>query len=134
MSSLEATEAASAAVAKTPNRVPLRKLEDIIAAECYFTLGEAQEALAAWKPKLHWQGRSVQMPTSHGAHFFTICAITTKSGFTVIGTTAPADPANFDAALGRTLAREHAVRQLWPLEGYLLRSKLAALQGSEGTL
>jgi N4 Gp49/Sf6 Gp66 family protein len=43
----------------------------------------------------------------------------------VIGKSAPADPKNFDRELGREFAKENAIRQLWELEAYLLREKLA---------
>lgn len=50
----------------------------------------------------------------------TICMITMNNGFRVIGHTTPADPGNYDAAVGRRYAYENAFRQLWQLEGYLL--------------
>jgi hypothetical protein len=56
----------------------------------------------------------------------TICLVVTRSGFTIVGKSAPASPDNFDADLGRKLAYEDAVRQLWPLMGYALREKLSA--------
>lgn len=34
-------------------------------------------------------------------------------------------PANFNAEIGRQIARENAVDKVWPLMGYELRSKLA---------
>lgn len=39
-------------------------------------------------------------------------------GFTVLGRGACIDPANFDLEIGRKVAREDAVNQLWKLEGY----------------
>ena len=51
---------------------------------------------------------------------------TVKNGFKVVGKSAPASPENFDPEKGRELAYEDAFRQLWPLEGYLLRERLAA--------
>ncbi len=53
----------------------------------------------------------------------TVCALTLKNGFHVVG--AAASPANFDAELGRKIARDNARNKIWALEGYLLRSKLA---------
>ena len=55
----------------------------------------------------------------------TVCCLTLKNGFMVIGDSAPASPANFDAALGKRIAREHARDKIWALEGYVLRSQLA---------
>ncbi len=56
----------------------------------------------------------------------TVCALTLKNGFNVVGESAPASPENFDAELGRKIARDNARNKIWALEGYLLRSKLAA--------
>ena len=56
----------------------------------------------------------------------TFCVLVLKNGFTVTGESACASPENFDAELGRKIARENAVNKIWALEGYLLRSKLAA--------
>ena len=56
---------------------------------------------------------------------FTVCLLTLSNGFNVIGESACADPANFDAGLGRRIARENAVRKIWPLEGYLLRQTIS---------
>ena len=55
----------------------------------------------------------------------TICVLTLKNGFHVVGESAAASLENFDADIGQRLARENARRKIWPLEGYLLRSKLA---------
>lgn len=55
-----------------------------------------------------------------------ICILVMENGFTIIGKAAPASPANFDRELGKKLAYEDAIRQLWPMEGYLLRSQLAS--------
>lgn len=110
MESVQATEAASAAVAKSPNtRVKLADIEAAIAAEYTFNLGDALRAL------------DVPLPASGSSNVFTVCVLTMKNGFVVIGKAAPADPANFNAELGRKFAREDAIRQLWPLMGYSLR-------------
>tara|TARA_R110000764_G_scaffold40882_7_gene91488 strand:- start:3582 stop:3878 length:297 start_codon:yes stop_codon:yes gene_type:complete len=56
---------------------------------------------------------------------FTACLLTLKNGYTVIGESACASPKNFNAELGRKIARGNAVNKIWALEGYLLREKLA---------
>jgi len=56
----------------------------------------------------------------------TVCALTLRNGFHVIGESAAASPENFDAEIGRKIARDNARQKIWALEGYLLRSKLAA--------
>ncbi len=56
---------------------------------------------------------------------FTACLLSLRNGYTVIGESACASPQNFDAALGRKIARDNAFNKIWALEGYLLRQKLS---------
>ena len=56
----------------------------------------------------------------------TVCCLTLRNGFTVTGESACASPENFDAEIGRKIARENARNKIWMLEGYLLKEKLAA--------
>lgn len=53
----------------------------------------------------------------------TVCQITLENGYTLIGTSACVDPANFNQALGEKYAYEKAFNQLWDLEGYLLKQR-----------
>lgn len=108
---LKATDDYSATKATHP-RVSLDDMKSKIAAEAYFTAGEAGEALG--------------IPTHSAAKLLTLCIVTMQNGFTLVGKSAPASPENFDAEKGRRFAYEDAIKQLWPLEGYALREKLAA--------
>ena len=54
----------------------------------------------------------------------TVCLLILKNGFCVIGESAAVSPENFDAEIGRKVARQHARDQMWKLEGYLLRDRL----------
>jgi len=56
----------------------------------------------------------------------TFCVLVLRNGFTVTGESACASPENFDAELGRKIARANAVNKIWPLMGYALKEKLAA--------
>lgn len=109
-SSLQVTDEAAAAVAVAP-RVTLQSIEDKIAAEYSFTADKAIEPDA---------------PVMDELKILTVSILVMKNGFTVIGKSAPASPENFNAELGAKFAREDAIRQLWPHEGYALREKLAA--------
>ena len=100
MDALQKSDAQAAAVQKTPHRVTLDSLKALIATE--------------------------QFVHPDAAPHVTVCIVTLANGFTVIGHSAPADPANFNADLGREFARNEAIRQMWPLEGYKLRCELAA--------
>ena len=54
----------------------------------------------------------------------TVCCLTLKNGFTVTGESACVSPENFDAELGRKIARNNARDKIWALEGYLLKQKM----------
>ncbi|MBS0402858.1 MAG: hypothetical protein JSS18_10305 [Proteobacteria bacterium] len=56
----------------------------------------------------------------------TFCVLVLRNGFTVTGESACASPENFDAEIGRRIARENAINKVWPLLGFRLRDKLAA--------
>ncbi len=108
--SLESTEAEAAAVAKAP-RVYLADMEAKIAGIYEFTGDRAVGLDVLQHPALS---------------VLSICILVMQNGFTIIGKAAPASAANFNADLGKKLAYEDAIRQLWPLEGYALRDRLAA--------
>lgn len=55
----------------------------------------------------------------------TFCVLVLRNGFTVTGESACASPDNFDAEIGRKIARQNAAQKIWPLMGYALKSKLA---------
>ena len=55
----------------------------------------------------------------------TVCALTLKNGYQVVGESACASPENFNENLGRKIARDNARNKIWALEGYRLRSDLA---------
>lgn len=110
---LTATEAYSASRATAP-RVSLDDMQSKIERELYFNAAEAEAAIYGTA-----QGRN---PLAS----LTICILVMQNGFTVIGKSAPASPENFDEEKGKRFAYEDAIKQLWPLEGYALREKLAA--------
>lgn len=111
MSSLETSDTEAAAVATAP-RVTLAELEGKIVAK-HFLLGSdfvPGEELSEKESSLN---------------VLTICVCVTAYGFNVVGKSAPASPENFDADLGKKLAYEDCVRQLWQLKGYALRERLS---------
>lgn len=58
----------------------------------------------------------------------TVCCLTLQNGFTVTGESACASPENFNAEIGRKIARSNARDKIWALEGYLLKQKLFSKQ------
>ena len=59
-----------------------------------------------------------------GKTCLTVCCLTLQNGFTVTGESACASPENFNAEIGRKIARENARNKIWMREGYLLKQKL----------
>ena len=55
----------------------------------------------------------------------TFCVLVLRNGFTVTGESACASPENFDAEIGRKIARQNAVAKVWPLLGFRLRDQLS---------
>ncbi|MGI9303742.1 MAG: Gp49 family protein [Gammaproteobacteria bacterium] len=53
----------------------------------------------------------------------TICIATCRNGYLIVGKAACVNPDNYDPDLGERLAFDDCVRQVWPLEGYLLKQR-----------
>ncbi|MCP1270549.1 Gp49 family protein [Acetobacter cerevisiae] len=58
----------------------------------------------------------------------TVCVLHLVNGFTVTGESACASPENFDAGIGRKIARDNAREKIWQFEGYLLKQHLLEAQ------
>ena len=56
----------------------------------------------------------------------TFCVLVLRNGFTVTGESACVSPENFDAEIGKKIARDNAVQKIWMLEGYALKDRLHA--------
>lgn len=50
----------------------------------------------------------------------TLCLLTLDNGYEVVGFSACVDERNYDEQIGRKVAYEDAITQLWPLFGFLL--------------
>lgn len=98
----------------TAPRVTPADIEANIAGEYYFT---AKDGIA---------GRFGGLPDPYhdSLGLLTFCVLVLRNGFTVTGESACASPENFDAELGRKIARQNAVQKMWPLLGFSLRQKL----------
>ena len=103
-------------------RVTPADIEANIASEHYFTAADG----------VYQCLEDAGTPDNSEAWFFpsslrllTFCVLVLRNGFTVTGESACASPENFNAEIGRKIARENAVQKIWPLMGYELRSKLA---------
>lgn len=102
---------------KSSARVSLAQIEQTIASEHYFTALDGavgEEIMRGLKPDYHPMDLA----------YLTLCVLRLKNGFTVLGKSACADPKSFDKELGRKIAREDAINQMWPLLGYELKSRI----------
>ncbi|MBV6436755.1 MAG: hypothetical protein AELANPGJ_02023 [Anaerolineae bacterium] len=61
-------------------------------------------------------------------HLLTFCVLVLRNGFTVTGESACASPENFDAEIGRKIARRNAEEKIWPLLGFRLRDQLCEVR------
>lgn len=93
----------------TAPRVTPASIEESISAEYYFTADQA----------------TAGSPQMVGLNLLTFCILVLKNGFMVTGESACASPENFDAEIGRKIARQNAFAKIWPLEGYVLRNTLS---------
>lgn len=64
-------------------------------------------------------------PASAPLGLLTFCVLVLANGWTVTGESAVVYAENFDADVGRTVAKAKAVEKVWPLLGFLLRDKLS---------
>jgi hypothetical protein len=102
----------------TAPRITPADIEANIASEHYFT---AEDGV----------GRANRGQTSEGGKnpvalsLLTFCVLVLRNGFTVTGESACASPENFDAEIGRKIARGNAVDKVWPLMGYTLKDRLS---------
>jgi hypothetical protein len=107
----------------TAPRVTPKDLADNIASEHYFTAHHG--VYGACADAARDDNRSTfgfSSPPELG--LLTFCVLVLRNGFTVTGESACASPENFDAELGRKIARENAVNKVWPLMGYALKEDL----------
>lgn len=107
-----------AAGANVAPRITMDDIEANIKGQVFFTGAEGYKGSSGMDALGLIGGSSLSL--------LTLCVITLNNGFTVVGQSACASPQNFNADIGKRIAREDAIRQIWPLMGYELRSKLAA--------
>ena len=99
----------------TAPRVTPGDIEANIVAEYYFT---AKDGIVGCEGA----------PPSHSQlGLLTFCVLVLRNGFIVTGESACASPENFNAELGRKIARKNAKDKIWPLMGYELRTHISKI-------
>lgn len=109
---------------KAPRITPA-DIEANIVSEHYFTA--AQGDAKAVEDNAFVNGSlngAASRPVPAALEVLTFCVLVLQNGFTVTGESACASPENFDAEIGRKIARKNAVEKIWPLMGYELKQRL----------
>lgn len=111
-------------------RVTPADIEGEIVDEQYFTA--AQGAFGARIDPLIRAGNAVTLADvpateSKALELLTFCVLVLRNGFTVTGESACVSPENFDAEIGRKIARKNATERCWPLLGFRLQDSLWSL-------
>ena len=119
----------------TAARVTPADIEENIVSEHYFTAADGVIGAAASQSKS--ENTVMAMVTfkecdAPSLGLLTFCVLVLRNGFTVTGESACASPENFNAEIGRRIARENAVNNVWPLLGFRLRDELARPALTEG--
>jgi len=109
---------------KTAPRVTPQHIESVIACEHYFTAADGAAGRHQYLVDTEVRGEEHSLRIPEPLSLLTFCVLTLDNGFTVTGESACASPENFDAEIGRKIARQNAVNKIWLLEGYLLKQRL----------
>lgn len=118
-------------------RVTLAELQDNVAYEHYFTAADGVDGRILNVSRAHDPMKWVSvLPLAEDdgmtgtpaapLELLTFCVLVLKNGFTVTGESACASPENFNAEIGRKIARENARQKIWPLMSYELMQRLGA--------
>lgn len=111
--------------ATTAPRITPAAIEANIVSAHYFTALQGARMAALDAADDMGDVRHLGQPHAPELGLLTICVLVLRNGFTVVGKAGVASPENFNAEIGRRVAREDAVDQLWPLMGYALRDEIA---------
>ena len=121
MTTDQTIEAEIQAKGLTAPRVTPADIEANIVSEHYFTADDGVTGVS-------FKNKSQEVFPSELA-CVTICTMILRNGHKIVGVNeGPVSPANFDPELGRKLARQKAIDQIWPLMGYELKCRLHAAQ------
>lgn len=114
---MKAMDEAAAKVAKNQaTRVSLADLDNEVHSVYYLNGREAVETMFP---------ATANADERRALSCLTLCLVVCKNGFVLVGKSAAADPQNYNEEMGKKAACEDAMKQLWPLLGYQMRTKLA---------
>lgn len=103
-----------------PRSVTLDQINSKIKGKFYFTAKQGAEQAA----RDNGMNAAGEPADGDALGLLTICVLRLENGFTVLGKSACADPAKFNEEIGRKIALDDAINQVWALEGYLLKQAM----------
>lgn len=103
----------------TAPRVTPDDIKANIAGVHYFTAWDGVSG-----ESINYDGGLTTVSQPAALKLLTFCVLVLKNGFTVTGESACASPENFDAEIGRKIARQNAEQKIWPLMGYALKQDM----------
>ena len=109
----------------TAPRVTREDIDSNIITEAYFTALDGASA-AGHLIEVNGEDPDVNS-TAQSLSLLTFCVLVLRNGFTVTGESACASPENFNAEVGRKIARANAINKVWPLMVYAMKNKLASI-------
>jgi len=110
---------------ETIPRITINDIESNIVTEKYFTANDVKNIHTKYNsenPDYSDIERSLEL--------LTFCVLILRNGFMVTGESACVSHENFNAEIGKKIARENAVQKIWMLEGYALKNKLFEIDRS----
>lgn len=107
-------------------RITPAALQANIVSEHYFTAAQGTLGAVIAEAKEHTPDIEVGAFEAAKAplDLLTFCVLVLRNGFTITGESACASPENFDAEIGKKIARANAEQKIWPLMGYQLKEQL----------
>lgn len=109
---------------KTAPRITPADLQANIVSEHYFTARDGRRGALYEETYVGRERPAADNVDLMPLDLLTFCVLVLRNGFTVTGESACASRENFDAEIGRKIARANAEQKIWPLMGYELKSKL----------
>lgn len=104
----------------TAPRIAPNDIEANIVSEHYFTAENGVRGKVIQDGGDGYTGVATPLPLI----LLTFCVLVLRNGFTVTGESACVSLENFDAEIGRKIARKNAADKVWPLMGYQLKQQL----------
>ena len=109
----------------TAPRITPADIEANIVSEHYFTARDGRRGAIADGTYVGRERPQFGEADLVALDLLTFCVLVLRNGFTVTGESACASPENFDAAVGRAIAKRNARDKIWGLLGFRLRDQLA---------